>query len=458
MEENDKLREHNQELMSDLSDVQELISNMSDQNSAQTVYKERIESLEKENKICKKLIETKNEKIENLEKLAEKGGGASDLAERIESLNEERGAFEEQSQKYKIAIGAQKRYIDSLNEALRLSDETRLKLKEEIAALQHEKTKTQEQVKAFIDLRAAEQTQRDATEKYKKILEARNEETDGLLEQYKQQVIRLNAELDNVKKQNEAKDKLNTSFKRQTETMKQLLNQYDVDSKQKGEENKVLTDKLNRLIKINTDLLENKPTEPVEKIVVEGSPEAQAEQMKMELQNAELDRDLEKTRSLVKRLTDENKLQQNQIEKFQARFLKIDTEKMELEETVRNLKKRVDSATGTGEKKGPEETNVMNQKVHEMNQKLIKQMTQMNDALNYCQKEKEEIIAKSEKLIKVTGNMKQENERLQNLVIQLQEQLEIKLTSTEKTEASPKTTETAAKPKQAPKKKKNNKK
>ena len=54
--------------------------------------------------------------------------------------------------------------------------------------------------------------------------------------------------------------------------------------------------------------------------------------------------------------------------------------------------------------------------------------------------------------------MKQENERLQNLVIQLQEQLEIKLTSTEKTEASPKTTETAAKPKQAPKKKKNNKK
>ena len=63
MEENDKLREHNQELMSDLSDVQELISNMSDQNSAQTVYKERIESLEKENKICKKLIETKNEKI-----------------------------------------------------------------------------------------------------------------------------------------------------------------------------------------------------------------------------------------------------------------------------------------------------------------------------------------------------------------------------------------------------------
>ena len=51
--------------------------------------------------------------------------------------------------------------------------------------------------------------------------------------------------------------------------MKQLLNQYDVDSKQKGEENKVLTDKLNRLIKINTDLLENKPTEPVEKIVVE---------------------------------------------------------------------------------------------------------------------------------------------------------------------------------------------
>jgi len=60
-------------------------------------------------------------------------------------------------------------------------------------------------VKAFIDLRAAEQTQRDATEKYKKILEARNEETDGLLEQYKLQMNRLNAELENVKKQNEAK-------------------------------------------------------------------------------------------------------------------------------------------------------------------------------------------------------------------------------------------------------------
>ena len=69
LEENSKLREHNQELMSDLSDVQELISNMSDQNSAQTVFKERIESLERENKICKKLIETKNEKIGMFTKL-----------------------------------------------------------------------------------------------------------------------------------------------------------------------------------------------------------------------------------------------------------------------------------------------------------------------------------------------------------------------------------------------------
>ena len=59
-------------------------------------------------KITKIIFKTRTE---NLEKLAEKGGGASDLAERIESLNEERGAFEEQSQKYKIAIGAQKRYI-----------------------------------------------------------------------------------------------------------------------------------------------------------------------------------------------------------------------------------------------------------------------------------------------------------------------------------------------------------
>jgi len=79
----------------------------------------------------------------------EKEDGSSDLAARVESLNAERGAFEEQSQKYKVAIGAQKRYIgkrhpkskankerlDSLNEALRLSDETRLKLKEEVLKL-----------------------------------------------------------------------------------------------------------------------------------------------------------------------------------------------------------------------------------------------------------------------------------------------------------------------------------
>jgi len=65
---------------------------------------------------------------------------------------------------------------------------------------------------------------------------------------------------------------------------------------------------------------------------------------------------------------------------------------------------------------------------------------------------------KTFQLIKVTGNMKQENERLQNLVIQLQEQLEVKLTSAEKSEESPKAPETASKPKQAPKKKKNNKK
>ena len=63
LEENEKLREHNKELMSDLSDVQELISNMSDQNTNQTFLQERIQSLEKENKICKMLIEKKNETI-----------------------------------------------------------------------------------------------------------------------------------------------------------------------------------------------------------------------------------------------------------------------------------------------------------------------------------------------------------------------------------------------------------
>ena len=65
-------------------------------------------------------------------------------------------------------------------------------------------------MKAFVELRAAEQSQRVATENYKKILEARNEETDGLLEQYRNQMKRLDAELDNVKKQNEAKGELST--------------------------------------------------------------------------------------------------------------------------------------------------------------------------------------------------------------------------------------------------------
>ena len=65
-------------------------------------------------------------------------------------------------------------------------------------------------MKAFVELRAAEQNQRVATENYKKILEARNEETDGLLEQYRNQMKRLDAELDNVKKQNEAKGDLST--------------------------------------------------------------------------------------------------------------------------------------------------------------------------------------------------------------------------------------------------------
>ena len=67
-------------------------------------------------------------------------------------------------------------------------------------------------MKAFVELRAAEQNQRVATENYKKILEARNEETDGLLEQYRNQMKRLDAELYNVKKQNEAKGELSIYY------------------------------------------------------------------------------------------------------------------------------------------------------------------------------------------------------------------------------------------------------
>ena len=80
---------------------------------------------------------------------------------------------------------------------------------------------------------------------------------------------------------------------------------------------------------------------------------------------------------------------------------------MELEETVRGLKKRVDSSTSSPDvEKKTEENSAMSAKVHEMNQKLIKQMTQMNEALNYCQKEKDEIIEKSEKVFKFSFSLR----------------------------------------------------
>ena len=110
-----------------------------------------------------------------------------------------------------------------------------------------------------------------------------------------------------------------------------LLKSYEKDSAAKAKENELLLEKVNTLIGINKDLIaakeqeaENNAQQP--KVIMEvskntincltnkiqGSPESEAEFLRVQLTNAALERDVEKYKTLNLKLRQEISLQSDQ--------------------------------------------------------------------------------------------------------------------------------------------------
>ena len=168
--------------------------------------------------------------------LSQKGGeGAAKL------VIEQNHSLHDQAEKFKVAMAAQKRYIDSLQAALKLSDESREKLKEEVDGIKEHRNQMVRQIKAWIiifenfiqiriieiwkfiiklypsylilkkayeTLRAAEKVQAESNSNYRDVLEQKGAEAEGLLEKYKTSLRNVEADRDNVQAQLLAKDKL----------------------------------------------------------------------------------------------------------------------------------------------------------------------------------------------------------------------------------------------------------
>merc|ERR1712226_1448637 len=396
---NDKLKAHNDDLVANLDEMQEMIGKFSGNLETNMESNKRILVLESENEDLTK---------ENAEQKSE-----------LEQWRNS-GLSGKQSE---------------MTEALTISDESREKLKAEVKAVQEHRGHLIEQVKAFESLRGAEEHQNRAGLEYRKVLERKTEESDGLVEKYKIALDNVTQDRDACSSQLAAKDKLVDTFKRQTDTMKALIKQYEIDNQKKTDENNSLLQKINRLIEINQDLINvkqkeqdaaDKETLAAPKVVVEGSPEAEATYLKIQLQTPQLEHDLEKSKILVNKLRGENTLQGTQIENLNEKFLLIDTSKMEAEEKIKALQKKIDSQMDKqeSEPKRTEPQSAIESKMHELNKKLVEQMTVMKSALDDTRKEKEEILIKSDKLIKASTHMKDENQRLQGLVMELQEQLD----------------------------------
>ena len=152
---------------------------------------------------------------------------------------EQNHSLHDQAEKFKVAMAAQKRYIDSLQAALKLSDESREKLKEEVDGIKEHRNQMVRQIKAWINffenffqiriieivkfitllhilifkkayetLRAAEKVQAESNNNYRDVLEQKGAEAEGLLERYKTSLRNVEADRDNVQAQLLAKDKL----------------------------------------------------------------------------------------------------------------------------------------------------------------------------------------------------------------------------------------------------------
>lgn len=230
----------------------------------------KIETLEIENKKLSQIIKEKNNLVDQMKtniaalETSDRDSALGDVAEiRVElaALAKQNEAISEQADKYKTACGAQKKYIDGLSQALKTADESREMLKLEVAALQDHRDQIQTQVKAYESLRGAEGHQATANLKYREVLERKNSESEMLVEKYKTSLVNAEQDRNNCGLQLAAKDKLVATFRKQADTMKMLIKQYEADNTKKTTENDSLLEKINRLIKINQDLIDVKQEE-----------------------------------------------------------------------------------------------------------------------------------------------------------------------------------------------------
>ena len=98
------------------------------------------------------------------------------------------------------------------------------------------------------------------------------------------------------------------------------MKSYEKENKHQQGENEMLLEKVNKLLQINKDLIASKEAESNEsnnepKVVMQGSPESEAEFLKIQLASAAFERDVEKYKIINLKLRQENNLQSDQVDK-----------------------------------------------------------------------------------------------------------------------------------------------
>jgi len=376
--ENERLKAQNKELNDDIVEIQGLVGSFQESQQSNDSIIMQLKTLEEQNVRHSESIKEKNtllgqfsERIEAMKAEASGKGAVTfeDMREvrlEFDQVSKRNSELEEQVEKYKIAVEAQKKYITGLTSAMDLSDQAREKMKEEIKALQAHRNQLQEQLTAHENLVGANSKREIQMEKYKNALEAKNTESGKILDTFKNQIVGLKKDRDTANEQVNANHKLIDSYKTQSNTMKQLINSYERENAHQKKENDLLLAKVGKLLDINQDLIkareedlekrgpandnENQTQSP--KVVMQGTPESEAEFLKAQLANAALERDMEKYKTLNLKLRQENNIQSDQVEELNKKLLTAETLSMEKSEKIRTIEKKL-AAGGTPEKSTP---------------------------------------------------------------------------------------------------------
>merc|ERR1712021_250284 len=161
--ENEKLRAQNNELNQDIAQIQTLVGDFAKTQESNDSIIAQLKTLETANKTHADSIEEKNKLLsdfaERIESMKEEGFTGkvtmADLKEIRDELNEtskRNELLENQSDKMKKALEAQKKYIGGLTAAVDLSHQARDKMREEVEVVKKHRDQLQEQLVAHQNL------------------------------------------------------------------------------------------------------------------------------------------------------------------------------------------------------------------------------------------------------------------------------------------------------------------